>query len=552
MKKRRILVTAGLPYSNGNIHVGHIAGAYLPGDIYVRYLRLCGHEVKWVCGSDDHGVTIMLAAEKEGKTPYEVAQYYRKRQHADFEGLGIHFDVYGSTSENPFHKKASQDFFMSMYDKGYFEKIESKQFFDNDKKRFLPDRYIIGTCGFCGTKDQNGDQCENCGKMLDVESLKEARTRTGGAVEVKETKHWFLDLSKAEKAVDEWLDKAVLRDHTRAYVKSLLSAGLVKRSMTRDIDWGIPVPLPDPDAKGKVLYVWFDAPIGYISNTMEMCEKEGKGSAAFTDYWKSKDSEIYHFIGEDNTIFHCLIWIAMLSAEGSFELPTGVFVNQFLNIQFPGKDVEKVSKSRGSAVWISDYIAEGMSTDVLRYYLTSIAPERARTVYNPEDLIQKNNSELGNTLGNFVNRIISFTHKHFGPKIPDVVASKVIETDTNFIETLKNAHLKIGAEIEAGQFKDALMVVMDFARDCNKYVDDRAPWTLRKTDMEATGVALTHSIWAIHFLGVVLAPFMPGISKSILGIFGKSDGPKSWNEALEFPSSGTELGTCDILFKKIE
>jgi len=302
--RKRVLVTAGLPYSNGRLHVGHIAGAYLPSDIYVRFLKLQKVPTLYICGSDDHGVAIMLAAEKEGKTPQEVATYYNQKQHQAFSGLGINFDIYSSTSTNKYHYQTSQEFFKTLHSKGFFEKQVTKQFFDDSRSMFLPDRFVKGTCGFCGTKEQNGDQCESCGKMLDVDTLKDALSIFSNTpASIKETSHWFLDLSQFDQNVKDWLATAKLREHSRSYVNGLLSTGLVKRSMTRDISWGIPVPLEDPEAKGKVLYVWFDAPIGYVSNTMEVCEERFGAKQDYEKWWKGADSEIYHFIGEDNTVY---------------------------------------------------------------------------------------------------------------------------------------------------------------------------------------------------------------------------------------------------------
>lgn len=550
-ERKRVLVTAGLPYSNGRIHVGHIAGAYLPSDIYVRYLKLRNVDVKYICGSDDHGVTIMLEAEKQGKTPAEVVAHFHALQKKAFDGLGINFDIYSSTSRNPYHKQVSQDFFLKMYEKGYFEKIKTRQFYDEDKNMFLPDRYVKGTCGFCNTPDQNGDQCENCGKILDVDSLKEARnTKGGGAVGVRETVHWFLDLTKFQGAVEKWLDEATLRDHTRAYVKSLISSGLVKRSMTRDIDWGIPLPIDDPEAKGKVLYVWFDAPIGYISNTLELVEGDKK---KFADWWQSNDTEIVHFIGEDNTIFHCLIWIAMLAGEGSYRLPAGVVVNQFLNIQFPDKsEAEKISKSRGMAVWIEDYIAEGGNPDVLRYYLTSIAPESARTVYRPEELVQKNNTDLGNALGNFVNRILSFNEKNFSAKIPPNFPAKVGEVDKKFEADVLSYYGQVTDELEKFNFKHALFLIMELARICNKYIDDKAPWTSKKTDLELTQVTISYSIKAIQALGVMLLPFIPGAAAKQLSFLNIDASKTKWEDAVKFLPAESSLNKPEILFARLE
>ncbi len=553
MKSKRVLVTSALPYSNGILHVGHIAGAYLPADIYVRFLRLKGVDVRYVCGSDDHGVAIMITAEKEGKTPAEAARHYYERQKKAFEGIGISFDIYGATSRNPCHYKTSQDFFLSLYDKGYFHKKETQQFYDASRKVFLPDRYVKGTCGYCDTPDQNGDQCENCGKMLDVDTLKDARSVISGQpAEVRSTKHWFLDLSRFEGMVREWLDRAILRDHTRNYVKGLLSTGLVERSMTRDIEWGIPVPLEDPDAQGKVLYVWFDAPIGYISDTQELCAQRDGDPDRYSEWWKSEECDIYHFIGEDNTIFHSVIWIAMLGAEGSFQLPKGVIVNQFLNIKFAGREAEKISKSRGTAIWIEDYLKDGGNPDALRYYLTAIAPESARSVYKPDDLAARNNGELGNVIGNFVNRIISFTRKYCGPAVPEFAADKVIERDRTFEKEMAFAHQEITGMIERFNFKAALERVMEFGRECNRYIDEKAPWTTRKTDMETTKVSLVYGLNAVKFLGAVLSPFMPFSSEKIAKMLSLESDAVKWSDALVPLDAGHPLAEPEILFPRIE
>jgi methionyl-tRNA synthetase len=551
-KRRRVLVTSGLPYSNGKLHFGHVSGALLPADIYSRYMRMTGADVRYVCGSDDYGVAIMMTADKEGKTPGEVADYYRSTHITDAAALGISFDIYSGTSSNRFHAQASQDFFLAVYKKGYFVKESSKQFFDETKNVFLPDRYVKVTCGFCGAADQNSDQCEACGKVLDVDSVKDPRSVvSGGPASIRETMHWFLDLSKFQKEVEQWIDSAFLREPTRAYVKGLLHTGLIKRSMTRDISWGIPVPLDDPDAKGKVLYVWFDAPIGYISNTIEMCVGEG-GSASDADrWWRSDDTEIVHFIGEDNTVFHCIIWIAMLNAAGSFSLPKGVVVNHFLNFQAPGGDVEKMSKSRGTAFWVGEYVANGGQPDTLRYYLTATAAEKARGVFKPDDLEARHNSDLADTLGNLVNRITSFTLKYCGPSVPEYNTALENDTDRMLERNLEATFQKVTDELESYSLKAALEAVMEFARSCNRYVDEKAPWSTRKTDMEVTKVTLAYSLRAIHALGVMLAPFIPFSSAKILAAFGRDLRQVEWNDAIAFDLKGCPLAQPEILFQKL-
>lgn len=547
----RVLVTAALPYSNGRLHVGHIVGAYLPADTYVRFLRLQGKDVRFVCGSDDHGVAIMLTAQKEGKSPSEVAKYYNESQKRAFEGLRIEFDIYSSTSRNPYHARLSQKFFSQMLERGFFEKQRTRQFFDPSNGTFLPDRFVKGTCGFCGTEDQNGDQCESCGKMLDVDSLKDPRSvMSGQPATSKETVHWFIDLSRFEGAVAEWLKHAEVRDHTRKYVEGLIGTGLVKRSMTRDLTWGVPVPLADPDAKGKVLYVWFDAPIGYISNTEELCAERDGDPQEYLTWWGEEDSEIIHFIGEDNTVFHCLVWIAMLAAEGSYRLPKGVIVNQFMNIQFPGKEETKISKSRGTAVWIEDYLRDGGNPEALRYYLTVMATERSKTAYNPEDLLNRQNTDLANTLGNFVNRVLSFSGKHFGPNVPKKTPSKESEIDRTFQKLSARTHEQATEQLRTFQFKAALEGIMEFARACNKYVDDKQPWTARKTDPEGAAATLAYAIDAIKALAIWLTPFMPTTGERIAAMLNLDMKKLSWDDALKPMPDGAELGTAQILFAK--
>lgn len=551
--QEKLLVTAALPYANGDIHAGHVAGAYLPADTYVRFMRLRGRKVRFICGSDDFGVAIMLRATADGTTPDEVARRYHAAQAADFEGLGISFDVYGATSQNPYHIRCSQDFFNAIYEKGYFEKQISRQFYDEGAGMFLPDRFVKGRCGYCAAADQHGDQCENCGKILDVESLQEPRSVvTGNPATVRETAHWFLDLSRFEETVGKWLEKAEIRDTSKRYVRGLLSAGLVKRSMTRDINWGVPVPLNDPEARGKVLYVWFDAPIGYISNTMQLAAERGEPPEKADDWWRSPDSEVIHFIGEDNTIFHCVIWIAMLSAEGSLNLPRAVVINQFLNVQFPGREVEKISKSRGTALWIKDYLASGHSPDSLRYYLTMIAPEKARATFKPDDLMQRHNSELADTIGNFVHRILSFTHKYVGPQIPEIDQTKVAEVDSNFLAAMQSCEREAAALLEQFEFKGALERIMQFARSCNRYVDEKAPWTTRKTDMETTKVTLAYALKAVHFLGVVLTPFIPFAMRRLAEMLKLNADDLRWSDALKPAVAGSALGEPQILFSKLE
>lgn len=548
---RKVLVTSALPYANNRPHVGHIAGAYLPADIYVRYLRLAGVETTFICGSDDYGVAIMLTSQKEGKTPAEVARFYNQEQLKAFEALDIKFDIYGATSQNPYHADVSQQFFKRMAEKGYFEKVRSKQFFDPKVKAFLPDRFVKGTCSYCEAQDQNGDQCENCGNVLDTATLKNARSViSGDPAVVEETVEWVIDLSKFKGTVEDWLAKAVVRDGTKKFVRGLIGSGLVKRSMTRDISWGIPVPLEDPEAKGKVLYVWFDAPIGYISNTIQLTAEQSGDAEAGKKMWQRDDVERYHFIGEDNSIFHCVIWIAMLAAEGDFKLPSGVIVNNFLNLQFGDEEEQKMSKSRGTAVFIEDYLQAGGEVDALRYYLTSVAPEKARTAYKPDDLQQRRDSELADVIGNLVNRIVSFSRKHFGSEAPQVHSSLVDAVDKEFESAINNAHREASELLETFQFRSALERVMLLGRNANLYVDKTAPWKSIKTDRNRTETSLALALSAIRTLSVLLEPFIPKTAKKMQNIIGLND--SNWSSAIEKLPKGHQLNEPQILFPKAE
>jgi methionyl-tRNA synthetase len=434
-----------------------------------------------------------------------------------------------------------------------FEKRSSYQFYDESRKIFLPDRFVKGSCAYCSAADQYGDQCENCGKLLDTETLLNPTSAVSGTpASIRETSHWFLDLTRCEKEVSTWLENAYLRETTRSYVRGLISTGLVKRSMTRDLDWGVPVPLSDPEAQNKVLYVWFDAPIGYISNTKELCESSNGKAEQYTEWWKNPDCDIVHFIGEDNTVFHCVIWIAMLKAEGTFRLPRSVVVNQFINVQFPGKEPEKMSKSRGTAVWIKDTLAQGIGPDSLRYYLTCIAPERARAVYKPDDLVQRHNSELANTLGNFVHRIVSFTLKYCGPKVPNYNQGLLNETDLKFQADLKAAFNETTEFLEACYCRSALDRIMEFCRVCNRYVDSQAPWTTRKSYMPRTEATLALALNAIKFLSVTLSPFIPESAQKIQKILNLDTAKLCWQDAVQPLAGGAALNEPQILFAKIE
>ena len=561
---RRHLVTSGLPYSNGRLHVGHIAGAYLPADIHVRYLRATGADVKFVCGTDDNGAAIEIAAKKQGVQPAEVNAKYHASQKASFDGLGISFDVFGGTHHPDFvatHERLSQEFFTRIHDQGYFTKKTAKQLYDADAGQFLPDRYVKGTCHYCGAEGQNGDQCEACGKTLDPLLLGDpVSVLTGAKPEVRETTHWYLKLAAVEGPLKAWLEsKADWRPQVRNFALGQVADGLPERAMTRDLTWGVPVPLDDPDAAGKVLYVWFDAPIGYVSFTEKLLADSGGGELA--DWWKSDDCNIVHFIGEDNVVFHALIWPAMLMAEGTYRLPHAVVANSFLNIQFPGQDEEKISKSRGTAVWIEDYLAEH-DPDPLRYYLTAIAPETARTTYSPEEFVQRNDSELLAALGNFVNRNLTFTHKHFDGRVPEVGSRD--EIDDAMLARRQTQADAVAAHLEAFRFRDALAELMTLARDGNKYLDEKKPWIQRKTDMAVCGTTLNVCLQVIRTLATLMEPFLPYSAAKLRKMLAIGDAGVNWAKtadqlpdcinwakAAEELPAGHELGEVVMLVRKL-
>ncbi len=481
MPRRRFTVTAALPYSNGLLHVGQIAGAYLPADIFVRYLRSRGDEVAFICGSDDYGVPVLLAARKEGKKPQEVTDYYRALQRQDYDGLGINFDIYSGTNTTDIHTEFSQQFFLKCLENGYLEKRTSRQLYDPEAGMFLPDRYVEGTCHYCGSGGARGDQCEACGKLIEPTKLIQPRSViTGATPEVRDTVHWFFRLPDFEERLRDWIGgHEEWRPMVRNFSLGLLEQGLPVRSITRDLDWGIPVPLPeDPDARGKVIYVWFDAPIGYVSFTEQWCRQQGGRPGDYERWWKDPDCKIVHFIGEDNVIFHALIWPAMLMAEGSFQLPDNVAANCFLNIQFPGQEETKMSTSRGTGVWINEYLND-YPPEPLRYYLTMIAPERQRTAFKFEDLVRRNNEELVAALGNFVHRNMIFAHKYFDAAVP--ARGEPSPQDREQLSMVGGLAERVSERMEGYRFKEALQEVMEAARQSNRYFDYSEPWALRKT-----------------------------------------------------------------------
>ncbi len=554
---KRYLITAALPYSNNRLHVGHIAGAYLPADTYVHYLRARGRDVRFICGSDDNGVAIEISALKEQKTPQEIAGFYHDRQKADFADLGIEFDVYGGTHHPDFverHEQLSQKFFRRIHEKGLFTKLKTRQLYDPEADRFLPDRFVRGTCHHCGSDDATGDQCESCGNMIDPLLLKNpVSVITDKPAEVRETTHWYLRLNKFEQPLQKWLEskQGQWRTNVLNFALGQIKQGLPERSMTRDISWGVPVPLDDPDAQGKVLYVWFDAPIGYISFTAEYCAKQAGDWKAYEQWWADPDTAIYHFIGEDNTVFHALTWPAMLMAEEQYQLPTAVIANNFMNLRAAG-DLKKISKSSTPAdapVWVEEYIRKGLDPDALRYYLTSQAPETARTAFDPDEFITRNNAELVAAFGNFVNRSLTFAVKYFDGKVPDNAAA----TDADHAQVAAGAAAfdKVAACLDEFRFRAGLDEMMSFARQCNEYFSERAPWASRKEDMADCAATIATCVHSCHMLAKLCAPFMPRAAERLLAMLNRPTDDVRW-EPPPAPETGTALGEPAILFQKLE
>jgi len=503
---KRTLVTAALPYANGPLHIGHIAGCYLPADIYVRYLRSKGEDVIFICGSDEHGVPITIRAQKENTTPKAVVDKYHHILKQSFEGLHISFDIYSRTTQ-PIHYQTAQDFFRTLYKKGVFIEKETEQFYDPEAKQFLADRYIIGTCPKCGNDKAYGDQCEKCGSTLSPEELINPKSALTNATPIKKkTKNWFLPLDKLQPKIAAYIDehkhwKSNVYGQCKSWLES--TGGLQPRAMTRDLNWGVPVPPEIPDSEGKVLYVWFDAPIGYISATKELLPDK------WELYWKSPDTKLVHFIGKDNIVFHCIIFPAMLMEHGDFVLPYDVPANEFLNLEG-----EKISTSRNWAVWIDEYFQEFKGKeDVLRYVLCATAPETKDNDFTWKEFQTRNNSELADILGNFVNRTIVLINKYFDGKIPN--AGTFSKQDMLLMTSIADAPQKIGEKIEQYKFRDALFELMQLARMGNKYLTDNEPWKKIKSDPETVSTVLNLSAQIVAQLAILCEPFMPLTSQKL-------------------------------------
>ena len=580
---KRNLVTCALPYANGPVHIGHLAGVYVPADIYVRYLRMKGEDVLFVCGSDEHGVPITIKAKKEGVTPQDIVDRYHALIKSSFAGLGINFDIYSRTSSQV-HAQMASDFFRKLYEDGKFIVKESEQYYDEQAKTFLADRYITGTCPRCGSEGAYGDQCEKCGATLSPDELINPKSALSGSALVKKaTKHWYLPLDEYEKWLGEWILDGHKEWKTNVYgqCKSWIDGGLQPRAVSRDLDWGVPVPVEG--AEGKVLYVWFDAPIGYISNTKELLPQ------TWEKWWKSQDTKLVHFIGKDNIVFHCIVFPSMLKAHGGYILPDNVPANEFLNLEG-----DKISTSRGWAVWLNEYLQElPGKEDVLRYVLCANAPETKDNDFSWKDFQTRNNSELVAIFGNFVNRAIVLTHKYFGGRVPADLKPESIDAET--LAQIPQIVSEIEENISSYKFREALKAAMNLARLGNKYLTDTEPWKVAKNDLDRTASILNVSLQICAALGIVFEPFLPFSAEKLrrmlnvgviagtdhrageegtcgvnifksgecaaLHTIGSVDAPESfeglslsWNDlfSARILPAGHEIGQAQLLFEKIE
>ena len=538
---KRTLITTALPYANGPVHIGHLAGVYVPADIYARYLRLKGEEVLMIGGSDEHGVPITIRAQKEGITPQDVVDRYHAIIKDGFERLGITHDIYSRTSSATHHEHASE-FFRKLYDKGEFIEKTSQQYYDEQANQFLADRYITGTCPHCNNERAYGDQCESCGTSLAPTDLKDPKSAiTGNTPVLRETKHWYLPLDKHESFLREWILEGHKEWKSNVYgqCKSWLDMGLQPRAVSRDLDWGIPVPVEG--AEGKVLYVWFDAPIGYISNTKELLPD------TWETWWKSEDTKLVHFIGKDNIVFHCIVFPAMLKAEGSYILPENVPANEFLNLEG-----DKISTSRNWAVWLHEYLDEFPGKqDVLRYVLTANAPETKDNDFTWKDFQARNNNELVAIYGNFVNRALVLTNKYFDGKVPAL--GELTDYDKETIAEVQAIKSTIEKELDTYHFREALKTAMNLARIGNKYLADTEPWKLAKTDMSRVATILNIALQITANLTIVFSPFLPFSSEKLLRMLDVNEA-FSWDSlgSMELLSVGHLIATAELLFEKIE
>ena len=537
---QKYTVTAALIYANGPIHIGHLAGCYIPADIYVRYLRSTGADVAFISGTDEHGVPITVKARLEGKTPQQVVDFYYEQIKKAFSDFGISFDIYSRTS-NQSHHQLSQEIFSTMYNKGFFDEETNEQYYDEVAQQFLADRYIVGECPNCGNPNAYGDQCERCGSTLSPTELKNPHSTLSGSKPVmKPTKNWYLPLDRMQPEIEKYVNShKEWKTNVLGQCQSWLKDGLRPRAMTRDLDWGVKVPLADTE--GKVLYVWFDAPIGYITFTKEWADQNGKN---WEDYWKNKDTKLVHFIGKDNIVFHCIIFPAMLMAEGSYILADNVPANEFMNLEG-----DKISTSKNWAVWLHEYIEEFPDKqDVLRYVLSANAPETKDSEFTWKDYQTRNNSELVGIFGNFVNRALVLTHKNFNGVVPAKGALR--EVDTKVLEELSNFPKEIGGAITHYKFREALTLVMDLARLGNKYLAETEPW--KEKDPERVGTIMNVAIQISASLAIVCEPFLPFTAAKIFEMLNLD--PQHWESAgrIDLITAGHKLNPTELLFTKIE
>ena len=545
-KFKRTTVTSALPYANGGVHIGHLAGVYVPADIYVRYLRLKGEEVMFIGGSDEHGVPVTMRARKEGITPQDVVDRYHKMIKDSFEQFGISFDVYSRTTSKTHHQFAS-DFFRKLYDEGKLMEETSKQYYDEEAKQFLADRYITGECPHCHNEGAYGDQCEKCGRDLSpTELINPKSTISGSQPVLKETKNWYLPLNDYQ----EWLKQWILEGHKEwrpnvyGQCKSWLDMDLQPRAMTRDLDWGIPVPVEG--AEGKVLYVWFDAPIGYISNTKELCESNPERWGTWQQWWQDEETRLVHFIGKDNIVFHCLIFPVMMKAHGGYIMPDNVPANEFLNLEN-----DKISTSRNWAIWLHEYLVDFPGKqDVLRYVLTANAPETKDNNFMWKDFQERNNSELVAIYGNFVNRALQLTKKYFNGIVPQ--CGELQDIDRQAIEEFKDVKQKVEQLLDQFKFRDALKEAMNLARIGNKYITDCEPWKVAKTDMERVKTILNICLQLSANLSIAFEPFLPFSSKKLRDMLNVDTFDWEQLGSTEILKPGHQLAEPSLLFEKIE
>jgi methionyl-tRNA synthetase len=542
--KKRHTITAALPYANGPLHIGHLAGAYIPADIYARYLRLKGKDVAFVCGSDEHGAAIPIRAKKEGISPQKIIDKYHTIIKKSFEDFGISFDNYARTSSKTHHKMASE-FFNELNTKNIFIEKESEQLYDIEENQFLADRYVEGECPKCGFEEAYGDQCESCGSSLNATDLINPKSKLSGNIpSLKKTKHWFLPLNNFEEFLNKWFLKEKKDDwktNVLGQVKSWINEGLKPRAITRDLDWGIPVPIKE--AIGKVLYVWFDAPIGYISSTIEWAERK---NIDWKPYWQDPNTELVHFIGKDNIVFHCIIFPSILSASGKYILPSNVPANEFLNLEG-----QKISTSKNWAIWLHEYMEDFPEMqDTLRYVLTTNAPENKDNDFTWKDYQAKNNNELVAILGNFVNRVVVLTHKYYNGKTPEILTLN--ENEKNLIDEVYSFPKKIGVSIEKFKFREAINLMIDLARLGNKYLADTEPWKVIKTDeSHKVDTIMNISIQICGVLSLICEPFLPNTSKKLKNQFNIKT--IKWEDInRNNPVISNKIEKSNLIFRKIE